>query len=110
MEIVSIKEKKEFDKVFKSGERYSAKYLTLIRFKESKGNKLYLGIIVKAKHGNAVKRNRTKRIVRETIRSIKTQIVGSENIIIMPKYEATKGFYENAADDLLNLLKISGII
>ena len=62
----SIKKEKDFDRVFKLGNRVFSKNLTLI-YLPSKEMKF--GFAVGKKHGKSVVRNRIKRLLREAVRS-----------------------------------------
>ena len=63
---VRLKKEKDFNLVFKKGKRIYASSLTLVYFPSSQ---LKVGYAVSKKHGNSVKRNRIKRLLRESFRS-----------------------------------------
>ena len=61
-----LKKEKDFNLVFKKGKRLYGKNLTLIYFPAPF---FKVGYVVSKKHGNSVKRNKIKRLMRESFRS-----------------------------------------
>jgi ribonuclease P protein component len=76
--------KKEFLTVYQQGIRSYSKYFTIIARKNNSGCRR-LGITVSKKVGNAVRRNRIKRLIREFFRLNKTRISQSHDIVIIGK-------------------------
>jgi len=70
----SLKNKIDFDALYKKGIKRKIPIGTAIN---TPGEELKLGIVINRTIGNAVKRNRIKRIIRETVRkhSVKASIV-----------------------------------
>lgn len=66
----TIKSSKDIDLIFKNGEKINFPFLNLILYKTNsiKGN---VAFIAGKKNGNAVWRNKSKRILREIYRQIK---------------------------------------
>ena len=67
-----ITKKAEYQKLFKNGIRATSRYFTMLyRISEQAGsNKFRFGMTVSKKVGNAVKRNRYKRIIRVLMRDM----------------------------------------
>ena len=61
-----LKKEKDFKQVFTNGKRLYSSSLTVIYFPASE---LKAGFAVSKKHGGSVKRNRIKRLLRESFRS-----------------------------------------
>lgn len=61
-----LKKEKDFNLVFKKGKRLYSDSLTVIYFPS---NAIKAGFAVSKKHGGSVKRNRIKRLLRESFRS-----------------------------------------
>ena len=66
--IISLKENHLFAKSYKKGRCFSGKYIALYVLKNYEKNQNKLGITVSKSRGNAVQRNRTKRVIREAYR------------------------------------------
>lgn len=61
-----LKKEKDFNLVFKKGKRLYSENLTVIYFPSKE---IKAGFAVSKKHGKSVKRNRIKRLLRESFRS-----------------------------------------
>ena len=83
--------RKDFVNLNRLGKRYRTKHFTVI-FKENGLGISRLGITVSKKIGNAVKRNKVKRHIREFFRTNKNKFPNDLDIVII----ANKG-----ADDLI---------
>jgi ribonuclease P protein component len=105
MKIESLKNEKEFDLVFKQGYGIKGKAGTFL-VRKSK-DKVKLGIIASKKLGNAVTRNRIKRIFREAIKKLSEFIKEPIEIVVIPgaitakyssdeAFEATKKAFDSA--------------
>ena len=65
-----------------------------------------LGITVSSKVGNAVVRNRVKRIVREVVRNLWRDIEAPGDVVIIAKLDAAKTTHVHAATQLRRALGI----
>lgn len=66
----SLRKKSEFTKVYFKGKRLNTKHLTLFVLEENPNQNLKLGIVVKKKLGSSVKRNRLRRLLKNSFRMI----------------------------------------
>ncbi len=88
---IRLKKEKDFDLVFKKGKRLFSYKLSL-QYLPSK--ELKVGFAVGKKHGGSVKRNRIKRILRESFRSFEPQITQNFFFVFIPKISDTYDFHE----------------
>lgn len=79
-----IKRSGEFSRIIKNGKRWRGRYLRIF-FEEADNRQV--GFAVSKHHGNAVKRNHIKRLLREIYRKRRYKI-GSYRIIIMVDQDA----------------------
>ena len=77
----------DFVKLNRSGKRLYTKHFTLITKQNGQGV-TRLGVTVSKKTGNAVKRNRVKRLIREFFRLNKTHFPQGHDIVIVAKKDA----------------------
>ena len=78
----TLKKEKDFNAVFNKGKRIFSSRITLI-YLEAEETKV--GFVVSKKHGNSVKRNRIKRLLRESFRSFALNNSQNFFFVIMPK-------------------------
>jgi ribonuclease P protein component len=76
--------RKEFQQVFDKGDRYGNDQLKIYAL--SNGNSVSrLGLVVGRKFGNAPRRNRFKRILREAYRLNKSLLNNGADIVVIPR-------------------------
>lgn len=80
--IYRLKRKSDFDKLFSKGKKAYSKSLTMLYFPSED---FKIGYSVSKKHGNAVKRNRIKRLLRASAREAFKDLKKNYRIVIMPK-------------------------
>lgn len=80
--IYRLKRKSDFDKLFSKGKKVYSRYLTMLYFPSED---FKIGYSVSKKHGNAVKRNRIKRLLRASAREAFKDLKKNYRIVIMPK-------------------------
>ncbi len=116
-----IKKRKLFDFIFKNGKKTATKNLVMWYvisqeheqkdFSKDRFNpkNIKLGLVVSKKLGNAVKRNRTKRLLREAFRLSKGALKDGAGIIIYPLAGCKLENKEQTAMDLKKLWLKAGI-
>ena len=77
-----LKKEKDFNQVFTNGKRLYSSSLTVIYLPSSE---LKAGFAVSKKHGGSVKRNRIKRLLRESFRSFTPKIRQNFFFVLLPK-------------------------
>ncbi len=88
----TLKNKREFDPIYLKGNKIYTKY-TIIFIKKSENQKF--GFVTSKKVGNAVKRNRIRRLFREIVRNNNEIFNETNSYIIVAK--------KNCGDDFLKL-------
>jgi ribonuclease P protein component len=93
-----IRKKKDFSHLYKKGKRYNGKYLNLVYL----ANDLIfsrMAVIVSAKAGNAVKRNRVKRRIRALFRRNKDLFKSPYDIIVIARKEIIAASWPELKED-----------
>ena len=79
-----LKKEKDFNLVFSKGKRIFSSALTLVYFPSTE---IKVGFAVSKKHGGSVKRNRIKRLLRESFRSFLPEIGKNFFFVFIPKVQ-----------------------
>jgi len=99
-----IRKRKNYLQIYSRGKRSYSKHFTVIVCENDLGV-LRLGVAVTKKIGNAVKRNRTKRLIREFFRLNKDRFTASsQDIVIIAKGNTSIMKYADVCRELGVLL------
>ncbi|MDR4508353.1 MAG: ribonuclease P protein component [Candidatus Brocadiaceae bacterium] len=77
--------KKDFERVFREGKVFKDAF-TVFYVRPNEYQHSRFGLVVSKKIGNAVRRNRAKRLLREACRLHKHLLISHFDIIILPRY------------------------
>lgn len=99
-----VKSHEEFNTIINNGKKITGKYIIVFSL-EKDFIKPNFGIAVGKKLGNAVVRNKYKRLLRNIIDSNRFLFKNYCNYIIMIKKEAINAHYKELNDELFGLLK-----
>lgn len=80
--IKTLKKNYEFKNVLSKGKFYIGKYI-IVYVKDNNKKENFIGIAVNTKIGKAVKRNRIKRVIRESYRINKEKIKKGKDIVFL---------------------------
>ena len=94
----------QFKWVYDKGRRYNSPLFTFFVLKNNEPVSR-LGVTVTKKIGNAVERNRCKRILREIFRRNKTLLTASYDLVFNVKKAAVTASYQEMLTEFLRLLK-----
>ncbi len=107
---IVIKKNYEFKTLFSKGKFIYGEYIHLYVLKNN-CNFNKFGIAVSKKQGKAVKRNRFKRLVRESYKILESKIIDSYSILIVgnKNKDISEITYYNIVENMKNSLKKAGI-
>jgi len=77
--------KREFDRVFQQGVKVVGPEALLWYLRRGDGAGVRLSVVVAAKLGTAVRRNRLKRLVRETFRLSRAHLAAGVDVVVYPR-------------------------
>lgn len=98
-----IRKRNDYLTVYQQGVRSYSEHFTVIVRRKSTGISR-LGITVSKKVGNAVRRNRIKRLVREFFRLNKSRLTTPHDIVIIARKDASSLSYGDVWSELESLL------
>ena len=101
-----LKKEKDFNLVFGKGKRIFSKSFTLIYFP---AKFLKVGFAVSKKHGGSVKRNRIKRLLRESFRSFLPELRQNFFFVFLPKIQ-NEYSYQNFLSDMKEVFSKNGFL
>ena len=108
---MTLKENHLFSRAYRKGRCFSGKYVALYVLKnmrERDTNKL--GITVSKSRGNAVKRNRTKRIIREAYRVFHPFVKEGHIIVIVARQPCVDAHVSVVTSELEALLSKAALL
>lgn len=105
-----IRSNKDFRRIYRAGKAVPGKYLVVFK-KENGIDDTRFGFSISKKIGNAVVRNRRKRLLREISRKHRTYIKKGFDIIVIARVVEDKNLsFRELEKDFLKLLKKSGLL
>ncbi|NLI14541.1 MAG: ribonuclease P protein component [Peptococcaceae bacterium] len=99
-----LKKNKDYKNVYSRGKSVADRHLVLY-FLANNSSDCRLGFTVSRKIGNAVKRNRIRRLFKEACRINKEQFTGGYDIVLLARRHNESLKYQQVEESLLKLLK-----
>lgn len=81
---ISLTKRIDFDRVFKDGSSFVGHYM-VINVVQTDGNSIRVGLIVNKKMGNAVRRNRIRRLLKEIFRRQAHVLPKGCDVVMLPR-------------------------
>lgn len=103
-----ITKNREYRLVFENGESVATRGLVLYRMKNGLSENRS-GFVVSKKTGNAVIRNRVRRLLRETYRSYAEELATGYDLVFIARSPAAAFDFTQAAAEMKRILKRGGL-
>lgn len=104
-----LKKKEDFDRVKREGNRITTRFFNVVSYQSGFGN-TRIGIVVGRRLGNAVVRNRGKRIFRELVRQTYRCLLKGNDIVVFPKQPALKLNHQHLYEAWITTLISQGLM
>lgn len=104
---VSIKKNRDFRRLYRSGKSSANAYLA-VYLRRNKLDSNRLGITTGVKLGNAVTRNRVRRLIREAYRLCEDRLIKGYDIVIVARTRAAGASFKDIDESLRALMKKLG--
>ena len=102
-----LRRRSEFQRVFETGSRSQGRYLTMV-VAANGTTRARVGIVASRKLGDAVRRNRAKRLIREVFRKTPSPTGGQGvDIVVIPRRELFDAAYASLETDFRTSLRRS---
>lgn len=105
-----LAKREDFNKVYRNRKSLANHQFVLYYMKQPAVSKFRLGISVSKKIGNAVVRNRLRRVVKEIIRHHESLITTNIDFILIARKPVAKMEYKDIEKSIIHLLKKSGLL
>ncbi|MBM7095364.1 MULTISPECIES: ribonuclease P protein component [Alteribacter] len=105
-----LKKNQDFQLVFKGGFSVANRQFVVYQKKTQENDHFRVGLSVSKKVGNAVTRNRVKRLIREVIREVEPQMKKQQDYVIIARKPTAEMNFHEVRKSLLHVLKRGKII
>ncbi|ABK88158.1 Ribonuclease P protein component [Bacillus cereus 95/8201] len=104
-----IKKNDEFQTVFQKGKSNANRQFVVYQLDKEEQPNFRIGLSVSKKIGNAVVRNRIKRMIRQSITELKDEIDSGKDFVIIARKPCAEMTYEELKKSLIHVFKRSGM-
>ncbi len=105
-----IKKNSEFQLVFKKGKSTANRQFVLYALKKPGQKNFRIGLSVSKQIGNAVKRNRVKRLIRETFKELQHDLPNEYDLVIIARKPAASLNFHEVTRSFLHILKLAKLL
>ena len=104
-----LKKKEDFERVKREGKRITTRFFNVVSCRSGPGN-TRIGIVVGRRLGNAVVRNRGKRIFRALVRQTYQCFLKGNDVVVFPKRPALKLNHQHLYEAWITTLISQGLM
>ena len=108
--LVPLTENHEYKRVYARGKSAVRPALVLYCLRNKKVKQARVGITASKKIGNAVKRNRARRLLRESIRALYPQLKPGYDLVLVSRGRTPFANYQIVSSQLKSALEVLGVL
>ncbi|MFC5653199.1 ribonuclease P protein component [Paenibacillus solisilvae] len=105
-----LRNREDFSRIYRNGKSFANNQFVVYWSRQSKADPLRLGVSASKKIGNAVVRNRMRRLVKEIVRHHTDRITGQLDIIVIVRKPAVGLKMQELEKSMLHVLKRAGLL
>lgn len=105
-----IKKNEEFSQVFNQGKSVANRQFVLYVLEKEGQKHFRLGLSVSKRVGNAVTRNRVKRLIREIFRQLEKQLEDNYDYVVIARKPTAEMDFHEMKKSLQHVLKLARVI
>jgi ribonuclease P protein component len=106
----SIKKNEEFSDVFKKGKSVANRQFVLYVLHKEEQSHFRVGLSVSKKIGNAVTRNRIKRLIREVFHQYEKNLPEKKDFVVIARKPTVEMDFHEVRKSLLHVMKLARVI
>lgn len=105
-----VKKEREFQKVFDEGSSVANRMFVIYWLPKEAAEHFRVGISVGKKIGNAVHRNRLKRLIRQCLHEVQKDLPENVDFLVIARPNAKNLSYNEVKTNLNHVLKLAGLL
>lgn len=105
-----IKKNNDFQFVFKQGKSIANRQFVIYILKKPNQENFRIGLSVSKQIGNAVTRNRVKRLIRETFKQLQDHIPNEYDFVIIARRPTANMDFYSIKGSIIHILKLAKIL
>ncbi len=105
-----LRKNSEFQRVYKQGKSFANKILVVYVLRHPRDLERKVGFTVSKKYGNAVNRNRIKRLLKEAYRLNQNQLQDGIDLIFIPRQRIVGLQFKEIEKGMIKLFSKAGIL
>jgi ribonuclease P protein component len=104
-----LRDQKDFNRVYKKGKSRGSRF-TVILYRKNELGYTRIAFVASKKVGNSVKRNRARRLMRESYNSFSDRIINGYDIVLVARNTINERSMQEVSRSLYESVKICGLL
>jgi len=105
-----LRKREDFNKVYRHGKSFANSQFVVYWRSNPQAGSFRMGVSASSKLGNAVVRNRLRRMVKEIVRLNAAKVVESTDLVLIVRKPALSLAYKEMEGSILHVLRKSGLL